>query len=356
MDQESNDALSCPVPFSHYDRVVLAHGGGGRVMHRLIDELFVRAFAAPRADSSHRAGSAGHDGAVFQASGLLAMTTDAFTVQPLFFPGGDIGSLAVCGTVNDLAMCGARPMHLAAAFVLEEGLPLVDLARIVESMATAARAAGVAIVTGDTKVVERGKGDGVFITTTGVGQVMWPEPMAPARVRPGDAVIVSGPVGDHGVAVMSVREGMALDTALVSDVAPVASQVLALHRAGVAARCLRDPTRGGLATVMGEIARAAGVGVRLRESAIPVRPEVADICELLGLDPLYVACEGRFVAFVPGADTGRALAALHDAGAPAAACIGEVTAGPAGLVLIESPIGSERVLDILSGEQLPRIC
>lgn len=351
-----DDALACPVPFSRYERVVLAHGGGGRVMHRLIDELFVRAF-----DNPLLAGA--HDGAVFELEGpargpgaTLAMTTDAFTVQPLFFPGGDIGRLAVCGTVNDLAMCGARPLHLAAAFVLEEGLPLAALQRIVESMAAAAREAGVAIVTGDTKVVERGKGDGVFITTTGVGRVECAAPVTPARVQPGDAVIVSGPVGDHGIAVMSVRESIDFDTPLMSDVAPVAGQVLALIEAGVDLRCLRDPTRGGLATVLGEIVHSARVGMRVRERELPVRPQVADACELLGLDPLYVACEGRFVAFVAAAHAARALAVLRQAGADRAACIGEVTDGPAGVVVMESAIGGERVLDILSGEQLPRIC
>ncbi|AUX24247.1 hydrogenase [Sorangium cellulosum] len=343
--------LTCPLPCSDYPRVVLAHGGGGRVMHRLIRELFVAAFDSPWL-------AAGHDGAVIDpGGGALALTTDAFTVRPLFFPGGDIGSLAVHGTVNDLAMCGARPRYLTASFVLEEGLPLDDLRRVVASMAGAARRSGVAVVAGDTKVVERGKGDGVYIAVTGVGQVESRAPIAPERVRPGDVVLVSGPVGDHGVAVMTAREGIGIETDLVSDSAPVADAVLALIRAGVDVRCLRDPTRGGLATVLCEIASAAGIGVRVAEEAIPVRPAVADACELLGLDPCYVACEGRFVAFVPEADGERALAILRATpGGEGARRIGRATSGPPGTVVLEGALGGERVLDMLSGEQLPRIC
>jgi hydrogenase expression/formation protein HypE len=332
--------MECPLPFSDYDRVVLAHGGGGRVMLRLIEDLFVRAFADPALAEAH-------DGAVVELAGPVAITTDAFTVRPLFFPGGDIGRLAVCGTVNDLAMCGARPRHLAVSFVLEEGLPLAELRRIVESMAETAREAGVRIVTGDTKVVERGKGDGVFVTTTGLGEVV--APVRPARVQPGDAILVSGPLGDHGVAVMAAREGLEVD--LQSDVAPVAADVLALIEGGVDVHCLRDPTRGGFASVLNEIARTAGVGMRVREARVPVRPEVADVCELLGLDPLYVACEGRFVAFVAPADAERALGLLRGA-----ALVGHVVAGPPGVVVLEGALGADRVLDLLSGEQLPRIC
>ncbi len=336
----------CPLPFSDYDRVVLAHGGGGRVMLRLIEDLFVRAFADP-------ALALAHDGAFLRLAGPVAMTTDAFTVKPLFFPGGDIGRLAVSGTVNDLAMCGARPHALAVSFVLEEGLPLVELERIVASMAATAREVGARIVTGDTKVVERGKGDGVFVTTTGVGEVVAPEAPRPSRVRPGDAILVSGPVGEHGVAVMAARERLEVD--LASDAAPVVADVLALFAAGVDVRCLRDPTRGGFASVLNEIARTAGVGARVTETAVPVRPEVADVCELLGLDPLYVACEGRFVAFVAPGDADRALAVLRARGG-APARVGEVVAGPPGVVVLEGPLGGERVLDLLSGEQLPRIC
>jgi hydrogenase expression/formation protein HypE len=320
-------------------------------MHRLVRELFVAAFDNPWL-------AAGHDGAVLEpCSGKLAITTDAFTVHPLFFPGGDIGSLSVHGTVNDLAMCGARPRHLTASFVLEEGLPLEDLRRIVGSMADAARRCGVTVVAGDTKVVERGKGDGVFIAVTGVGRVESRTPIAPSRVRPGDAVLVSGPVGDHGVAVMTAREGIGIEADLVSDSAPVAAAVLALLDAGVDVHCLRDPTRGGLATVLCEIAAAAGIGVHVIEEAIPVRPAVADACELLGLDPLYVACEGRFMAFVPEAESERALAILRATpGSEQASRIGRATSDHPGTVVLESALGGERVLDMLSGEQLPRIC
>ena len=341
-------SLSCPVPFSTYDRIVLAHGGGGRTMHALIDGLFARAFANPQLQTAH-------DGAVLTLQGPLAMSTDAFTVHPLFFPGGDIGRLAVCGTVNDVAMCGARPMHLAVAFIIEEGLLLSDLERIVRSMAATAREADVTIVTGDTKVVERGKGDGVFVTTTGLGTCLWEDPIGPRRIRAGDAILVSGPVGDHGMAVLSVREGLEHETGLLSDVAPVSKSVVALFDAGVDVHCLRDPTRGGLASALCELAATSGLSFLVREAAVPIRAEVADACELLGLDPFYVACEGRFVAVVAGADRDRALAAMGESGCQGAAFIGSVTDG-AGRVVLESTIGGARVLDMLSGEQLPRIC
>lgn len=343
---------SCPVPFSTYERVVLAHGGGGRVMHRLIDELFLAAFGADPLRAQH-------DGAVIEVSGPLAVTTDAFTVQPLVFPGGDIGSLAVHGTVNDLVCCGATPTQMTVSFILEEGLALERLRAIVGSMAAAAREVGLTIVAGDTKVVERGKGDGVFISATGLGRVITPAPLSPSRVRPGDAVLVTGPVGDHGVAVMLEREGLSVDTVgdFVSDAASCLPQLRALLDAGVDLRCLRDPTRGGLATVLNEIARAAEVGVHLDDAAVPVRAEVRDACELLGLDPLYVACEGRLVVFVPEPDAPAALAALRATpGSEGAARVGAVTREHAGLVMAASSFGTTRVLDLLSGEQLPRIC
>ncbi len=338
--------LSCPVPFSAYERVVLAHGGGGRVMHQLIEKLFVSAFG-PVAE---------HDGAVVDLQGPLAFTTDAFTVNPLFFPGGDIGRLAVCGTVNDIAMCGARPRYLSCAFVLEEGFPLADLARVVESMVAAANQANVSIITGDTKVVERGKGDGVYITTTGIGETVAKTPVTPAQVTTGDAVIISGPVGDHGISVMAAREHLHLTPPLASDAAPVASAVLALIEAGVRIHCLRDPTRGGLASTAAEIATASKHCVHLIEAAIPVRPTVSDCCELLGLDPLYVASEGRFLACIDPRDVDQALAILAKNGDTMAAHIGEIREAPAGIAVIRNDIGSERVLDLLSGEQLPRIC
>ncbi len=343
------DALDCPVPFSDYERVTLAHGGGGRVMHRLIDRLFRHRFRSAHLEE-------GHDGARLSLSGPVAVTTDAFTVSPLFFPGGDIGSLAVHGTVNDLAMCGARPRHLTVCFVLEEGLSLRELERVVTSLAEAARADGVDVVTGDTKVVERGKGDGVFIAVTGIGQVLPGADVAPRRIRPDDAVLVSGPVGDHGTAVMLAREGLDVPAGLVSDSASVVAPVMALLEAGLDVRCLRDATRGGLATVLNELA-SVGVAIHVDERAISVRDEVSDACELLGLDPLYVACEGRFVAVVPEAEAERALGILraHPVSAGAAR-IGEVREAGSPLVVLRTALGSERVLDLLSGEQLPRIC
>lgn len=342
--------LSCPVPFSAYERVTLAHGGGGRVMHRLIAELFRGEFASPELDE-------GHDGARVTLSGDLVLTTDAFTVSPRWFPGGDLGRLAVHGTVNDLAVSGAIPRCLTASFVLEEGLALEELARLVRSMADAARESGVRVVAGDTKVVERGKGDGVFIATTGVGEAIGPV-VSPTRVRPGDVVICSGPLGDHGTAVMLAREGLELPPGLVSCSADVSPATRALFDAGLDVRCLRDATRGGFATVVAEIAEAAGVGVRLDGAALPVRPEVADACELLGLDPLYVACEGRFVAFVGPADAARALEVLRGVAVSRDAVrVGVVTDDVAPrTVVLAHPYGSERVLDIPSGEQLPRIC
>ncbi len=342
---------SCPAPLAPPLRIGMAHGGGGRMTQRLIDGVFRPRFANAALDAAH-------DGAVLTAGGArLAFTTDSYVVHPLFFPGGSIGDLAINGTVNDLAMCGARPLSLSAAFILEEGLPIADLDAIVVAMRDAARVAGVAVVTGDTKVVERGKGDGVFITTAGIGVIEHPGEIAPARVRPGDAVIVSGDLGAHGVAILSVREGLAFDGAVGSDTAPLWPPVEALLRAGVDVHCLRDLTRGGLASALNEIAVTAQVAVTLDERAIPIGPVVRAACELLGLDPLYVASEGRFVAFVAPEDAGRALSVLASQAVSRSAVVaGHVAEAPAGLVMLESHIGGRRVLDLLSGEQLPRIC
>lgn len=327
---------------------LLAHGGGGRVM-RLIRDLFVKAFDNPHV-------RAGHDGAVVAGTDRIAMTTDGYVVNPLFFPGGDIGSLAVHGTVNDLAMCGARPAYLTASFILEEGLPLQTLRKIVASMAEAARASGVQVVAGDTKVVEHGKADGLFITTAGVGTVECPSSVGPAEVKPGDAIVVSGPLGDHGVAVMAAREGIDIETPVLSDSESLVPEVMALIDANVPTHCLRDLTRGGLASALNEIATDANLGLRVRDLLIPVRPEVTDACELLGLDPTYVACEGRFVAFIPAEDTDRAIQTLRRAGSPSPVCIGHVTTAHPGTVVRETALGGEHALDMLSGEQLPRIC
>ena len=320
-------------------------------MRNLIEKMFMAAFRNPLLEGRH-------DGAVFPSPGSrLAPTTAAFVVRPLFFPGGSIGTLAVDGTVNDLAMCGARPVCLSAAFILEEGLPMETLWKVVASMAEAAREAGVAIVTGDTKVVERGKGDGVYIATAGVGVLDHAGDIGPRSVRPGDAVLLSGDVGRHGMAVLGARESLGFESSIESDCAPLWPAVDALLRGGVEVHCLRDLTRGGLASAAAEIASDADCGIRLVERAIPVREDVAGACELLGLDPFYVANEGRFIAFVPEASRFTALAALRSVGVSADAVeIGTVSAGPRGLVVLESAVGSERVLDLLSGEQLPRIC
>ncbi|MDW7980276.1 MAG: hydrogenase expression/formation protein HypE [Verrucomicrobiales bacterium] len=341
----------CPLPISQYPHVVMAHGGGGKLMHELIEKVFLHAFTNPALDARH-------DAAVLNLGGTrLAFTTDSYVVNPLFFPGGDIGALAVHGTVNDLAMCGARPLWLSAGFILEEGLGLDVLRRIVQSMQRAARACGVEIVTGDTKVVDRGKADGLFINTAGIGLIQHGFELGPRRIAPGDAVIINGDIGRHGMAIMAVREGLRFETAIESDSAPLAEPVLKLLGAGIELHCLRDLTRGGLASALNELALAAAVEITIDERAVPVSEPVKAACEVLGLDPLSVACEGRFVAFVPGPEAARAVALLKsDALGAGAAVIGHVTAGQRARVVVRSAIGVDRVLDMPSGEQLPRIC
>src|SRR5512139_1422990 len=323
-------STSCPIPQSDYAQILLAHGGGGRLMHQLIEQTIVPAFRNPVLDVRH-------DSAVLDVgSARLAFTTDSYVVRPLFFPGGDIGTLAVNGTINDLAMAGARPLYLSASFVLEEGLPVEALQRILASMRRAADAADVQIVTGDTKVVDRGKGDGIFITTAGVGRIEHALAITPASVGPGDAVLLSGDLGRHGMAIMAVREGLDFETTIESDCAPLAGMVADLISAGIQVHCLRDLTRGGLASALIEIAEAARVEVHIRESAIPVGEEVRGACEILGFDPLYVANEGRFACFIPEADAARALHILrsHPLGKEAA-LIGSVTRKAPGLVTLE---------------------
>lgn len=343
--------LSCPIPIADYPHILLAHGGGGKLMHQLIERMFVASFGNPLLDARH-------DGATFELGGAkLAFTTDSYVVRPLFFPGGDIGSLAVNGTVNDLAMCGARPLYLSAAFIIEEGLPTETLWRIVQSMRQAADAAHVQLVTGDTKVVDKGSGDGVFINTAGVGVIEHTLTIGPASVRPGDAVLLSGDIGRHGMAIMAAREELAFESAIESDSAAVAGLVQELLGAGLEPHCLRDLTRGGLASVLVEIAEAARVHIAIDERAIPVREDVRGACEILGFDPLYVANEGRFACFVPAPQAERALAIMRAHPLAAEACrIGVVLADTPGLVTMRSSIGATRVVDMLSGEQLPRIC
>lgn len=334
-------------------RVELSHGAGGRATAQLVAELF-----SPALDNAFLA--QGDDGAVLPAPGpgeRLVLACDGHVVSPLFFPGGDIGCLAVHGTINDVAMMGARPLYLTASFILEEGLALADLKRVVESMAAASRAAGVPVVAGDTKVVEKGKGDGLFIATTGLGAMPPGRDLSGARARPGDVILVSGTLGDHGMAVLAQRESLAFESQIVSDTAALHDMVEDLLAVVPGTRALRDPTRGGLATTLNEIATQSGVGMRLEERAIPVAPQVAAACELLGLDPLYVANEGKLVAVVAPDQAEAALAALraHPLGARAAR-IGEVVADSRCFVQVRTTLGGWRMAGWLSGEQLPRIC
>jgi hydrogenase expression/formation protein HypE len=339
-----------PIDFKH-GVVDMSHGGGGRAMAQLIEELFVRLLDNEWLRQLN-------DQACFAvATGRMVIATDSHVVSPLFFPGGDIGCLSVNGTINDVAMAGARPLYLSAGFILEEGFPLADLKRIVESMAEAARQAGVPVVAGDTKVVERGKGDGVFITTTGVGVVPEGVAISGDRAQAGDQVLLSGAIGDHGVAIMSSRENLSFQTTMRSDTAALHGLVARMVEAAPDIHCLRDPTRGGLATTLNELARQSGVGIHVQEKAIPIGREVAGACELLGLDPLYVANEGKLVAICAPQDASRVLAAMrgHPLGGQAA-IIGEVVTDPHHFVQMETQFGGSRIVDWLSGEQLPRIC
>jgi len=373
--------LNCPVPRVADDRIVLAHGGGGRLTHQLIEKIFLPAFANAALEERH-------DGAVLAISGSrLAFTTDSFVVRPLIFPGGNIGDLAVNGTVNDLAMCGARPLYLSAGFILEEGLEMETLRTVVTSMQQAAAKAGVKLVTGDTKVVDKGKGDGIFINTSGIGVIEFgtgdmggferarlqprhqaPKEMGalapeerptigPMAVQPGDAVIVSGDLGRHGIAILSVREGLEFESPILSDTASVWPAVEALLNAGIEIHCLRDLTRGGLATTLNEIAGDRNVCIKLEEALIPVDEVVQGACEILGLDPLYVANEGRFAVILPEAQAAAAIDVLKKVEVSRGSVrVGKVEPSPGRTVVLQSRIGGNRVVDMLSGEQLPRIC
>jgi hydrogenase expression/formation protein HypE len=343
---------ACPIPISDYPNVLLAHGGGGSLSQMLIEGMFAPTFANAWLDPLH-------DGAVIDVdAGRLAVSTDSFVISPMFFPGGDIGSLAVHGTVNDVAMCGARPLAITVGMVIEEGLPMQDLWRIVLSIKEAADEAGIAVATGDTKVVDRGKGDGIFINTTGFGMVPEGIDIRPERIAPGDKIIVSGTIADHGIAIMSVREGLEFETALESDSASLGSLVEAiLDAGGNDVHVLRDPTRGGVASATNEIAQAGRAGIRLHESSLPMQDQVRAACEILGFDPLYVANEGKLLAVVAADVADQVLAAMrsHPHGSNAAV-IGEVVDDHPGRVFLTSRIGGNRVVDMISGEQLPRIC
>lgn len=343
--------LTCPVPTPAKDRVLLGHGSGGRLSAELLRDVFLPALHNPVLDRLE-------DQAVWPlGNSRLAFTTDSFVVKPLFFPGGDIGSLAVHGTINDLAVGGAQPVFLSAAFIIEEGFPTEDLKRIANSMARAAADAGVPVVTGDTKVVERGGADGVFITTSGVGLIIDGVNLSAGNARPGDMVLLSGSLGDHGVAIMAEREGLRFESRLESDSAALHRLTATMLAAAPGIRAMRDPTRGGLASTLNEIAGQSRVGVRITESAICMKDEVRGACEMLGLDPLYVANEGKLVAIVPPDSAGTVLAIMreHPLGRDAA-IIGAITDQHPGRLVIETEYGTARIVDMLSGDQLPRIC
>jgi hydrogenase expression/formation protein HypE len=347
--------FTCPTASPRSERVQLGHGSGGTMSADLFERVFLPAFANPTLEALEDQASLDVPG--LEGGSRLAFTTDSFVVRPIFFPGGDIGRLAVNGTINDLAVGGARPLYLSAAFILEEGLAIDDLGRVARSMREACDQAGVTIVTGDTKVVDRGKGDQIFITTSGVGLIPAGRSLSIASARPGDRILVSGTVGDHGVAILSVREGIEFETVLGSDTAALHGLAEAILQACPKTRCLRDPTRGGLASTVNELASASRVGVRLVDDAIPIRPEVRAACELFGLDPASMANEGKLVAVVPAENAERVLQTMrnHPLGR-SSALIGEVVAEHSGLVTLASRVGGHRLLPMLSGEHLPRIC
>jgi hydrogenase expression/formation protein HypE len=343
--------FSCPLPITEYKNVLLAHGGGGRLSHQMVQKMFSSQFKNDFLDLLH-------DGAMFSIGhSRFAFSTDSYVISPIFFPGGDIGSLAVNGTVNDLAMCGARPLYLSAAFIIEEGLPMDELWRVVLSMEQAAKIAGVQLITGDTKVVDRGKGDKIFINTSGIGIIPHGVEISPKRAKPGDKIILSGSIGQHGIAIMSIREGLEFETQIKSDCAPLGGLVEKMFVASKKIHVLRDPTRGGVASALNEIAESSNIGITLDEENIPITEEVNGACEILGLDPLYVANEGKLIAFVPSAEAKKVLTAMrsHPLGKDSV-IIGEVTSDHPGTVIMNTRIGGTRVVDMLSGEQLPRIC
>jgi hydrogenase expression/formation protein HypE len=350
-DEYDIGALACPVPLMDHKQILLAHGSGGRLTQQLIRNIVLPHFKNDLLESLH-------DGAMFSVDGVrVAFSTDSYVVHPIFFPGGDIGSLAVHGTVNDLAMCGARPLYLSVSFIIEEGLPISEFEQVVASMRKAADRAHVSLVTGDTKVVDRGKGDKLFITTSGVGVIEQGVDIRPTRAMAGDDIILSGPVGTHGIAIMSVREGLEFETPIESDTAPMNDLVQTMLNACKDVHVFRDPTRGGLATTLNELAEQARLGILVEEDKIPVTDAVQGACEILGLDPLYVANEGVLVAFIPPDATDSVLQVMRNHPlARNAVVIGKVVQDHPGTVALKTSIGSARILDLLSGEQLPRIC
>jgi hydrogenase expression/formation protein HypE len=342
---------ACPAPILDHKAIVLGHGSGGKLTHQLVQKMILPLFSNPILEAQH-------DGAVLSLGGArVAFSTDSYVVNPVFFPGGNIGDLAVNGTVNDLSMCGARPQYLSASLIIEEGLPMDDLWKILCSMRNAADRAGVTLVTGDTKVIDRGKGDKIFINTSGIGVIPEGVIIDPALAKPGDVIIVSGTIASHGMAIMSVREGLEFETPIESDTAALNGLVQTILDASNSVHVLRDPTRGGVASALNEIAAKSGIGILIRESSIPIRSDVQGACEILGLDPLYVANEGRLLVFVPREDANKVLLAMraHPHGTESA-IIGEVIPDSSAMVVMTTRIGGNRVVDMLSGEQLPRIC
>jgi len=349
MDQNFN--LNCPIPISDYEKVLLAHGGGGTLSHQLIQKMFFSQFNNPLLNQEH-------DGAIFEIGGTrFAFSTDSYVVQPIFFPGGNIGELAVNGTVNDLSMCGAKPLYLSCGFIIEEGFPMNELWQVVLAMKNAAEKANVQIVTGDTKVVDKGKGDKIFINTAGIGIIQNDVQISPANCKVGDVILLNGYIADHGIAIMSARENLSFETSIKSDCAPLNSLVEKILAVSKNIHVLRDPTRGGVASALNEIAQKANVGILIEEDKIPIREEVKAACELLGFDPLYIANEGKLLAFVAEEDAGKVLNEMkkHPYGKDST-IIGKVTAENMKTVIMKTSIGSKRIVDMLSGEQLPRIC
>lgn len=343
--------ITCPLPVTDYTSILLAHGGGGKLMQQLIEKMIMPSFKNSLLEELH-------DGAIINIGNTkIAFTTDSFVVKPLFFPGGDIGTLAINGTVNDLAMCGAKPIYLSAAFILEEGLPIETFWLILKSMEKAAKNAGVEIVTGDTKVVDKGKGDGIFINTTGIGIIEHNIAISPRNVKVGDSILINGDIGRHGIAIMAEREGLSFESKIESDCAPLNDIVMELIKKGIEIHCMRDLTRGGLASALNEIAKSSKTHIQIYEEAIPVCEEVKGACEILGFEPIYVANEGRFIAFIPQSQVDSALKIMrsHPLGAQSSV-IGKVIDNSQSLVTMKTIIGVTRIVDMLTGEQLPRIC